>query len=181
MRIITVKNYLSLAQCAELSNITKYGKDNNLMTLGEDTSLRYTSRIATSLYTYPQLVFDIATQIRAYCGVADYPSVPYQGSQGIVTTYMPTGAEGLHYQAELINGQGQLWMFIVTQQTESGGVVQINEVDYSLYVGDLLVYLTSNNTQYVTPVTGVTTKLNWLFGNLVPTEAWESGQIIVGG
>lgn len=181
MRVVTVKNYLTPTQCSDLSGLTQYGYDHNMMTLGMFTNLRYTSRIDPSLYTYPQSVFDIAAQIRAYCGVANYPVVPNQGSDGIVTTYMPTGADIFSYQAPLVNGQGQLWMYVITQQTEAGGVTQINGVDYPLDQGDLLVYLTSNNTQYVTPVTGATTRICWTFGNIVPTDAWESGQIIVGG
>ena len=181
MRIVTVENYLTPEQCAQLSAITQYGHDNNQMTLGINTTLRYTSRLDTSLYTYPQSVLDTATQIRAYCGVASYPIVSGQGSDGIVTTYMPTGADIFSYQAPLIEGQGQLWSFVITQPTGSGGVTQINGVDYPVGQGDLLVYLTSNNTQYTTPVTGSTTRICWSFGNLVPTEAWESGQIVVGG
>lgn len=185
MRIVTVENYLTPEQCAQLSAVTQYGHDNNQMTLGKYTELRYTSRIDTSLYTYPQSVLDIATQVRAYCGVASYPIISGQGSDGIVTTYMPTGADIFSYQAtgETIEGQlqGQLWSFVITQPTESGGVTQINGVDYPVGQGDLLVYLTSNNTQYTTPVTGGTTRICWSFGNYVPTEAWESGQIVVGG
>ena len=181
MRIVTVENYLTPEQCAQLSAVTQYGYDNNQMTRGLNTTLRYTSRLDTSLYTYPQSVFDIATQVRAYCGVASYPVDSGQGSDGIVTTYMPTGADIFSYQANLIEGQGQLWSFVITQPTEFGGVTQINGVDYPVDQGDLLVYLTSNNTQYTTPVTGGTTRICWSFGNLVPTEAWESGQIVVGG
>lgn len=181
MRIVTVENYLSPEQCAQLSAVTQYGHDHNQMTLGTNTTLRYTSRIDTSLYTYPQYVLDIAAQVRAYCGVAAYPIVDGQGGDGIVTTYMPTGADIFRYHGYLIEGQGQLWSFIVTQPTESGGVTQINGVDYPVGQGDLLVYLTSNNTQYTTPVTGGTTRICWSFGNLVPTDAWESGQIVVGG
>jgi hypothetical protein len=180
MRIELRKNYLSPEQCAQLNELTQYGHDNNLMTLGVNTTLRYTSRLNTTLYTYPQSVFDIAAQVRTYCGVASYPVISGQGADGIVTTYMPTGADIFSYQAGLIEGQGQLWSFIVTQQTEAGGVTQINGVDYPVDQGDLLVYLTSNNTQYTTPVTGSTTRFCWCFGNLVPTEAWESGQIVVG-
>jgi hypothetical protein len=181
MRIEVIKNYLLQEQCVQLNTLTQYGHDNNLMTLGGFTILRYTSRLDTALYTYPQSVFDIATQVRAYCGVANYPVASGQGSDGIVTTYMPTGADIFNYQAPLIEGQGQLWSFVVTQQTEGGGITQINGVDYSVDQGDLLVYLTSNNTQYTTPVTGSTTRICWSFGNLVPTDAWESGQIVVGG
>jgi hypothetical protein len=181
MRIVTVKNYLSPEQCSQLTELTKYGYDNNMMTLGNRTTLRYTSRLDTTLYTYPQSVFDIAAQVRTYCGVSTYPVISGQGSDGIVTTYMPTGADIFSYQAPLIEGQGQLWSFVVTQQTEAGGVTQINGVDYPVDQGDLLVYLTSNNTQYTTPVTGNTTRICWSFGNLVPTDAWESGQIVVGG
>lgn len=181
MRIEIVKNYMSADDCAYLTSLTNYGKDNNLMTLGANTELRYTSRIHPDLYTYPQRVLDIATQVRTYCGVVSYPVVPAQGQDGIVTTYMPTGADIFSYQAPLINGQGQLWAYVITQQTESGGVTQLNGVNQDLGQGDLLCYLTSNNTQYVTPVTGATTRICWTFGNLVPTDAWESGQIVFGG
>lgn len=181
MRIVVVSNYLSVADCDYLTSLTNYGHTNNLMTLGVNTLLRYTSRVRPDLYTYPQRVLDIAAQIRTYCGVTNYPVIPDQGQDGIVTTYMPTGADIFSYQANLIQNQGQLWAYIITQQTESGGVTQINGVDYALNQGDLLCYLTSNNTQYVTPVAGATTRICWTFGNLVPTDAWESGEIVVGG
>jgi len=180
MRIEIRRNYLSQEQCTQLTALTQEGHDNNMMTLGINTTSRYTSRLNTTLYTYPQVVFDIAAQTRAYCGVTGYPIVSNQGTDGIVTTYMPTGADIFSYQAPLLEDQGQLWSFIVTQQTEAGGVTQINGVDYSVNQGDLLVYLTSNNAQYTTPVTGNTSRICWSFGNLVPTDAWESGVIEVG-
>jgi hypothetical protein len=181
MRIVVTQNFLTSAECAELTSLTNYGIANNLMTLGINTTLRYTSRLQTDLYQYPQSVYDIAAKVRSYCGVTAYPSVPDQGRDGIVTTYMPTGADIFSYQSPLINGQGQLWAYVITQQTESGGVTQINGVDYAVNQGDLLCYLTSNNEQYTTPVTGATPRICWTFGNLVPTDAWESGEIVVGG
>jgi hypothetical protein len=181
MRIELIKNYLPLTTCQQLSQITQYGRDNNLMTLGFNTSLRYTSRIKPELYTYPQIVFDLAAQVRQYCGVSTYPVEPTSGQDGIVTTHMPTNADIFKYKSGTVNGQAELWAFIVTQQPESGGNVLIDDVEYIANVGDLLVYATSNSYTYTTPVLGTTPRICWSFGNLVPSDAWESGQIIVGG
>lgn len=181
MRFESVKNFLTPQECADLNGVTQYGHDNAQMTLGAHTSLRYTSRIDTTLYTYPQGIFDLANRVRAYCGVSNYPILENQGSHGIVTTYMPTGADVFSYQAPVVGEQGQLWAFIVTQASESGGVLQLNGVDYLVDAGELYCYMTSSTTQYMTPVTGPTTKITWMFGNSVPTNDWENGTIIFGG
>lgn len=189
MRIESAKNFLTPAECAQLNGVTQYGYDNGMMTLGLNTTLRYTSRLDPSLYTYPQGVFDLATRVRTYCGVMAYPTIASQGpgqnqgQDGIVTNYMPTGADIFNYQAykEPNTNDSQLWAFIVTQASEGGGVVRINSIDYPVDVGELYCYLTSDNTQYVTPVTGPTTRICWMFGNWVPAIDWENGTIIFGG
>lgn len=183
MRFESTKNYLTPAECDQLNGVTQYGYDNGMMTLGVQTELRYTSRIDTTLYTYPQGVFDLAARVRAYCGVARYPIISGQGSDAIVTNYMPTGADIYPYQAyrEPNTGDSQLWAFIVTQAAESGAVLQLNGVDYPVEQGELYCYLTSENTQYTTPVTGATTRICWMFGNWVPAADWENGTIIYGG
>lgn len=182
MRFESTKNFLTQAECDQLNGVTQYGYDNGMMTLGLNTQLRYTSRIDTSLYTYPQVVLDLASRVRTYCGVSGYPIITGQGSDAIVTNYMPTGADIFSYQAftNPTDGAGQFWAFIVTQASESGGVLQLNGVDYPVEVGELYCYMTSDTTQYTTPVSGATTRICWMFGNWVPASDWENGTIIYG-
>jgi hypothetical protein len=183
MRFESTKNYLTPSECSQLNGVTQYGYDNGQMTLGLNTTLRYTSRIDTALYTYPQGVLDLAARVRAYCGVTNYPIITGQGSDAIVTTYMPTGADVFLYDGfyNPADGSAQLWAFVVTQESESGGVLQINGTDYPVEVGELYCYLTSGNQQYTTPITGATTRICWMFGNWVPQADWENGTIIFGG
>ena len=183
MRYEIASNFLTPEECAQLNGVTQYGYDNGQMTLGVNTTLRYTSRLDTSLYTYPQGVFDLANRVRAYCGVTNYPIIAGQGSDAIVTNYMPTGADIFSYKAAQNpdTGAAQLWAFIVTQASESGGVLQINGVEYPVNAGDLYCYLTSENYQYTTNVMGATTRICWMFGNWVPAADWENGTIIFGG
>lgn len=183
MRFESTKNFLTPEECAQLNNVTQYGYDNGMMTLGINTTLRYTSRIDTSLYTYPQGVLDLAARVRSYCGVSNYPIIYGQGSDAIVTNYMPTDADIFSYRAftNPEDGAAQFWAFIVTQAPESGGVLQINSVNYPVDAGELFCYLTSEVTQYTTPVVGPTTRICWMFGNWVPAADWENGTIIYGG
>lgn len=183
MRYEIASSFLTPEECAQLNGVTQYGYDNGQMTLGVNTTLRYTSRIDTTLYNYPQGVLDLAARVRAYCGVANYPIISGQGSDAIVTNYMPTGADIFAYKASQGPGtnSAQLWAFIVTQASESGGVQQINGIEYPVNVGDLYCYLTSENNQYTTAVLGATPRICWMFGNWVPAADWENGTIIFGG
>lgn len=182
MRYEIAPNFLTLDECAQLNQVTQYGLDNNLMTLGAFTTLRYTSRLDPSLYTYPQGVLDLGARVRAYCGMSSYPVITGQGGDGIVTNYMPTNADIFSYKAGTNDsGAGQLWAFIVTQASETGGVQQINGIEYPVNVGDLYCYMTSNNYQYTTAVLGATPRICWMFGNWVPSDDWENGTIIFGG
>ena len=81
MRIETRKNFLTPEECAQLNDLTDYGVANNLMTLGNQTTVRYTSRLDSDLYQYPQWVLDLSVRIRSFCGVADYPIVDVGGAQ----------------------------------------------------------------------------------------------------
>jgi hypothetical protein len=180
MRIETRKNFLTPEECAQLSALTDYGVANNLMTLGGNTTVRYTSRLYPDLYQYPQWVLDIATRVRAFCGVTNYPVIGDQGRNGIVTNYTPpTGDVFAHVDARSSTGMAALRCNIVTRQADAGGVLYIGGQEVPLEVGELHCYLVSEYEHYVTPVEGSTTRVNWIFGAYVPAEAWESGQIVV--
>ena len=182
MRIVTVKNYLTPEQCTQLTALTDYGVANNLMTLGQNTTVRYTSRLDTSLYQYPQWVLDLSTQIRTYCGVANYPLIGQQGRDGIITNYIPpTGDVFAHTDSRSPDGLAALRCNVVTRQADSGGVLYIGGQALPLEVGELHCYLVSEYEHYVTTVEGSNTRVNWIFGAYVPADAWESGQIVVGG
>jgi len=181
MRIETRKNFLTLDECARLSALTDYGVANNLMTLGKDTTVRYTSRFNPELYQYPQWVLDIAARVRAYCGVTEYPIIDDQGRNGIVTNYIPpTGDVFAHTDVKSPNGMSALRCNIVTRQADAGGVLYVGGQPLPLEVGELHCYLVSEYEHHVTPVEGSTIRVNWMFGAYVPAEAWESGQIKVG-
>lgn len=183
MRFESTKNYLTPEECAQLNSVTQYGYDNGQMTLGINTELRYTSRLNTSLYTYPQGVLDLATRIRTYCGVASYPIITGQGTDAIVTNYMLTNADIFSYQAQQNpnTGAAQFWAFVVTQASDGGAILQLNGVDYPVEVGELYCYLTSEVNQYTTHLTGTTPRICWMFGNWVPAADWENGTIVYGG
>ena len=183
MRYELAPNFLTPEECAQLNGVTQYGYDNGQMTLGTNTTLRYTSRLNPSLYSYPQGVLDLGSRVRAYCGVTNYPVIDGQGEDAIVTNYMPTNADIHSYKAgpSFDTGAAQLWAFIVTQASENGGLQQINGIDYPVNVGDLYCYLTSENYQYTTAVLGATPRICWMFGNWVPAADWENGTIIFGG
>lgn len=182
MRIVVVKNYLSPSVCADLTALTVYGKVNNYLTLGGNTTVRYTSRLHPELYEYPQWVLDLSTQIRTYCGVANYSIISGQGKNGIVTNYTPpTGDVAVHRDAQSADGLAALRCNVVTQQADLGGVLYIGGQEVPLNAGDLHCYLVSEYDHYVTEVQGNTVRINWIFGAYVPANAWESGEIVVGG
>lgn len=182
MRIEIVKNFLTPAECSDLTALTDYGKANNLLTLGMETSVRYTSRLYPDLYQYPQSVLDMSNRIRAYCGVSSYPLILEQGRNGIVTNYTPpTGSVFAHTDTRSSDGLAALRCNVVTRQADAGGVLFIGGQEILLEAGDLHCYLVSEYEHYVTEVQGSTVRVNWMFGAYVPAEAWESGQIVVGG
>jgi hypothetical protein len=182
MRIEVVRNFLTSAECNQLTALTEYGKTNNLLTLGAKTEVRYTSRLDPDLYQYPQSVIDISNRVRAYCGVSNYPLIFEQGRNGIVTNYTPpTGDVSVHTDSRSPDGLAALRCNVVTRQADLGGVLFIGGQEVPLAAGDLHCYLVSEYEHYVTPVEGNTVRVNWIFGAYVPAEAWESGQIVVGG
>jgi hypothetical protein len=182
MRIVTVENYLTPEQCAQLTDLTQYGYDNNLLTIGLKTVVRHTSRLDSDLYQYPQWVLDLSNQIRTYCGVSSYPIIDGQGRNGIITNYTPpTGDVFAHTDVRSPEGLAALRCNVVTRQADSGGVLFVGGQEVPLKAGDLHCYLVSEYEHYVTAVAGNTTRVNWIFGAYVPAEAWESGQIVVGG
>jgi hypothetical protein len=182
MRIVVIKNYLTPEECAQLTDLTDYGKANNLLTLGGETDVRYTSRLNPDLYQYPQSVIDMSNKIRAYCGVSSYPLILDQGRNGIVTNYTPpTGDVKVHTDRGSTDGLAALRCNVVTRQADAGGVLFIGGQEVPLEAGDLHCYLVSEYAHYVTVVQGNTIRVNWIFGAYVPAEAWESGQIVVGG
>ena len=184
MRIVVVKNYLPQSTCDQLNSLTDYAKVNNILTLGNRTTVRYTSRLHPEYYQYPQWVLDLSNQIRAYCGVANYPIISgeTQGRDGIVTNYTPpTGDVFAHTDAKSPDGLSALRCNVVTRQADAGGVLYVGGQEVPLAAGDLHCYLVSDYEHYVTPVEGSTVRVNWIFGAYVPKEAWESGEIVVGG
>lgn len=182
MRIEVIKNFLTPDECAQLTSLTDYGKANNLLTLGWDTEVRYTSRLYPDLYQYPQSVINLSERIRAYCGVSSYPLILGQGRNGIVTNYTPpTGDVFAHTDGRSEDGMSALRCNVVTRQADAGGVLFIGGQEVPLEAGDLHCYLVSEYEHYVTVVEGNTVRVNWIFGAYVPKDAWESGQIIVGG
>jgi hypothetical protein len=189
MRLEIVKNFLSPSELSTLNEWAQVGVANKWLDLGMGavvgdsafTDKRLTSRFYSDRYRYSAEVLDIANRVRSYCGVANYPIVDSDGRDGIVVSYTIDGGDvPPHRDGRKRETLALLRCNILTQVPDSGGVLHVDGSPVELAAGDLHCYLASEHEHYVTPVSGDTPRILWMFGAQVDAGAWNSGQIVVG-
>ena len=184
MRIEIIKNFLSQNECKQLNEWVCLGIDNKWLDIGitdgKWTSKRLTSRLYGHRYQYPQLVKDIFTKIREKIGISNYSLIKGQGKNGVVVSCTFNGGDVYaHKDSKSSLGLSALRCNIMTQATESGAKLFLEEQEICIESGDLHCYLASDFEHYVTTVKGDTPRILWMFGVYVPFEDWESGKIKV--
>jgi len=186
MRIETVKNCLTLQECATLNAWVDEAVKNKWLDKGLDphsleNNVRVTSRMYGDRFVYPELVLDISERIRKFCGVADRRIIEGHGRDGVVVSCtFPGGDVYAHHDPRSSDGLSALRCNVLTQAADSGGVLHLEDQPIQLEVGELHCYLASEHVHYVSKVEGNTSRVLWMFGAYVDFDDWNSGRIKFG-
>ena len=69
---------------------------------------------------------------------------------------------------------------VMTNAPEEGGKLYVGGQLLDVEVGELHCYISSEYPHKVTPMSGSSERILWMFGALVPSELWENGTIKFG-
>lgn len=190
MRIEIVPNFLSPSEIDTLNAWANMGVQEQwlghgslptLTAVGAGTDKRLTSRFSGNLYEYAPDVLAIAARIRAYCGVAEKPIASNGGRDGIVVSYTKDGGDiPAHKDARSFEGLAVLRCNVMTQAPDSGGILHVGGAPVELNVGDLHCYLVSEESHFVTAVSGNVPRILWMFGSEVNADDWDNRSIVLG-
>jgi hypothetical protein len=174
--IKTVKNFLSPDECATLNKIAKQGVEEGWVSVGVNGkdkayTKRYTSRMHMDNAEYPQVVRDIATKVRQFAGVDEFPIITGHGKDGVVVSVTFKGGEVYsHKDPRSLMGMPTYRCNVLTQANEDGCDLYVGGEKVDLSVGDLHCYMVSEIEHYVTEAKGDTPRIMWMFGAHIPTE-----------
>jgi hypothetical protein len=170
------RNFITLEECKQLSDIALDGVEEGWIDLGvsrgnHQYKKRLTSRMHMKDKKYPELVIDISNRIREFMGISHRPLIMGHGSGGVVVsvTY-PGGDVYSHRDPKAENGWTTYRCNIMTQATEEGAELYVDDELVDINVGDLHCYYASEQTHYVTEVKGETPRILWMFGSHRPYE-----------
>ena len=186
MRIETVKNCLTLQECATLNAWVDEAVKNKWLDKGLDphnseNNVRVTSRFYGDRFVYPQLVLDVSERIRKFCGVADKSIIEGHGRDGVVVSCTFTDGDVFaHRDPHSSAGLSALRCNVLTRAADSGGVLHLENQPIPLEVGELHCYLASEHVHYVSKVEGNTSRVLWMFGAYVLPYDWDLGKIKLG-
>jgi len=183
MRFERVKSFLSLDECAALNSWVDEAVQNKWMDKVLDphsleNNVRVTSRFYGDRFVYPQLVLDVSTRIRAFCGVADKGIIEGHGRDGIVVSCTFPGGD-VYPHADPMSKMflAALRCNVMTRKADFGGVLHLENQPVELEVGDLHCYLASDHVHHVSKVEGSTPRVLWMFGAYVNSNDWNSKKI----
>jgi hypothetical protein len=183
MRIEIIPNFATkeeiklLNEWAELGVKNKW-LDNGITDYRHSTNKRLTSRMYGNRYEYPQFVRDLSDRIRKFVGIDSYPLIVGHGRDGVVVSYTMNGGDVYkHKDPKSIEDLATLRCNILTQKSEAGGILHIENKPIDINVGDLHCYLVSEHEHWATPIDGNTPRIMWMFGCHLPAEHWNSGKI----
>jgi hypothetical protein len=193
MKIVNViRDYLPHDKCDELNlwvrdAIANKNIDIGITTAGsykdrhrEPSPMRYTSRMYSDRYQYPQLVRDIHAQIERDFGLErwHYPVHTHGRDGTVVSATMPGGDVYLHKDPMATFTEPLLHTLrcnILTSETE-GGLIWVADEPYTLKKGDMMQYVVSRHEHKVETVIGEPDDLRimWMFGWCVDADIWEA-------
>jgi len=184
MRIFIKQNFFSAKECANLSAATLAGVSEGWVSTGIGSGgLGSTGRKTSRLYmkgkSYPAVVGQCMNKILTFMGLTDNPLIlGGHGADGAVTSITYKGDDVYLHRDPKLSELSILRCNVVTQASESGGKLYVGGSHVDLNVGDLHCYLASDYPHNVTPVTGDTPRILWMFGAQVEKNAWESNEIM---
>jgi len=184
MRITVKPDFFSPAECAALSAATLAGVVEGWVSTGIGAGgLGATGRKTSRLYmkgkSYPAVVGQCMNKILAFVGLTEQPLIlGGHGADGAVTSITYKGDDVYLHRDPKLSELSVLRCNVVTQASESGGKLYVGGAPVDLNVGALHCYLASDYPHGVTPVTGDTPRILWMFGAQVSKEAWETKQIL---
>lgn len=184
MRIERHKNFLSLENCAALNAWVDEGVKKKWLDAGVtvnsapyEATKRVTSRMYGHRFDYPQIVLNISSRIRKFCGVDSYGLIEGHGKNGVVVS-CTFNRGNIHPHCDPKNdGLSALRCNVMTRAANAGAELYVGGQLVDVEVGELHCYLASDFEHYVTDVAGETPRILWMFGAYVPKEDWESGKI----
>jgi hypothetical protein len=189
MKIVNViRNYLPHDKCDQLNNWVHEAIQTKKIDFGITTSgdykdhyretapLRYTSRMYSDRYEYPQLVRDIHAQIEQEFNLQQWhlPKHSHGKDSTVVSATLPGGDVYLHKDPIDFPELHTLRCNILTSET-SGGLIWVGGESYTLRKGDMMQYLVSRHEHKVETVIGNPGDLRilWMFGWNVDADVWE--------
>lgn len=178
MRLKIIKNFLSPEEIIELNNWVIEGVHKRWLddanTMSGTTNSRLTTRKYNNRFFFPPLVYSILKRIKTSIDLEDIETVPNQGRDGIIATYIKPGGDLFLHKDVRPNGMSVLQCNIITQTAEQGGQLIVDGKAIELNAGDLHCYLASEYEHRVTTVVGDKARIIWLFGFAIEKERWET-------
>ena len=187
MRIEVAKAFLSPEECNLLNQWVNVGVVSGWLDKGVDrhavfTDNRLTSRMYGGRFTTPPAILKISEKIRRFVGVDAYPLAVGHGKDGVVVSCtFPGGDVYKHVDPPSYQELATLRCNVMTQKSEVGGILHVDDMPVPLDVGDLHCYLVTEHSHHVTTVGGDTPRILWMFGACIPKEDWNSNRIKFGG
>jgi len=174
------RNFITLDECKKLSDIALMGVEEGWLGLGIsqgkfEYKKRFTSRIHMENKKYPEFVIEMSNRIREFMGIQYYPLILGHGSEGVVASVTYTGGDVYSHRDPRSNGGFTTYRCnIMTQATEEGAELYVDDELVDINVGDLHCYYASEQTHYVTEVKGKTPRILWMFGAHRPYQDFIS-------
>lgn len=173
------KNFLTSDECKILTDICFLGVKEGWVGPGiSRENFNYQNRFTSRLYmkdiTYPDFVIDIRNKIFKFMNISYYPLIVNHGSEGVVVsiTY-PGGDVYRHKDPRSDNNFAAFRCNVMTQSSNYGGNLYVDDQFIDIGVGDLHCYYASEQSHYVTEVEGDTSRVLWMFGVYRPLKDFK--------
>jgi len=192
IKVAVVKNYLDKESCEQLNQWVLDAIAQNKIGLGITipkeghyssseritSEKRYTSRMYSDNYEYPELVTSIFDRIKTELNLKNAIVSTNGGKDGVVVscTY-PDGDVYLHKDPKEGPGVSLLRVNILSKAAQVGGTIHVEDAIFNLEQGDMMAYLVDEYEHFVEPVQGEAPRIMWMFGMLIPKHLWESETI----
>jgi hypothetical protein len=180
-----VKNFLSADECSKLNNAAKKGIELGWLDKGKNRGKheykdRLTSRMHMQNHEYPQIVLDTLNKIRKFCKIEQYSiaegKAKNYGKNGVIVSVTYNGGDTYEHN----DPRSDCGLYatykcnVLTQKPKNGGILFVNDKEILLEEGDLHCYFASEIKHYVTPSSGDTPRILWMFGSHVPLNDVKS-------
>jgi hypothetical protein len=171
MKVLLLKNFVSLEDCAQMNAWVNLGVENKWLDAATNQSPNwsYRGRLTTRRYgdrfDYPDIVYEVFNRITRVLGLHDLPKSVFGGGKNgvIVSCTLPGG--NLYTHKDPMEGDLHvLRCNVMTQAADDGAELFIGGKKIDIGVGDLHCYLPSDVEHYVTQAGGSTPRIMWMFG-----------------